>query len=789
MEAAHHLSPGTRLNNGSYVIDKALGEGGFGIVYSAYNRNGQKVAIKEFFRTDLCARTTGNNTVSPKSTMPEDIYAYGESLKRFSDEYKRMKKFVGDPNIVTVLDHFEENNTAYIVMEFIEGTTFLQYLGKSGRLTLKDALKILEPMVGALERIHAKNYIHRDFSPDNVMLARDGSVKLLDFGAARESTMTRPSVVLKKGYAPFEQYIGNTKVKKVIDGKEFDLGEQKDWTDVYAFAATLYFAVTKIHPIDATLRSAGHELELPSKINKSITSEQETVLLKGLAIYWPDRYETMREFYEALKDTIENEPPPPVEDPNDTETVSIAHLPIGYRLTDVSRAEDHIISGVLDRGDVCITYLTWSEKTQSNFVVKEFFPSVLARRARDQMVFTVTPEEEAAHPSWDDDAAIPAEGAARTFREGLAQFLEDAQQLMKFNQEPNVVGIKSVFRANGTAYMVMEFIEGCETLEQRLQSRGRMSLTEVLTVLEPIVKVLERMYTSTKFTHRGINPKNIVFTHDGTIKLMDSVSAISPMINSFENQYRAAVLRNEYSPPEIESHNASVDVYSLAAVIYRAITGEAPPHSMIRTMPNKDTLVLPSRFGIDITTQQEAALLKGLALEPNRRYQTVRELFEALTKKMPSGKKIGLSMLLCSCGVLLSFFLVYDMLDSIYWMITETDWSLYTRIDYLIYVSPTFRWIAILLMLCSLIYLYELWRLHRRCRPGLLNTRQRRDIIFVTQCILMLAFLLTTLAKMTSVEPKIILTDLTAGMTYACFTLGGMWLGRAAFDDADHERR
>ena len=502
-----------------------------------------------------------------------------------------MQQFVNDPNIVTVKEVFKENNTAYIVMEFIEGETFLEYLRGRDKLSPAEALRLLEPMVGALERVHKAGLTHRDFTPSNIMFTRDGSVKLLDFGSARETSVTDPTGMLKRGYSPPEQYMSNTKDES---------GKQGSWTDVYAFAATIYYALTKQVPPDGLKRRALDTLIPPSKKNKSVTPEQEKVLLDGMALDWTKRYQTVRELYDALKATLKSK------------SQSSEHLEIGCRLTGDDHADQYVISGVLGQGEYSITYLAWDERGDQPVAIKEFFPRMLARRDSDhRTVFTLTPEEEAAHPSWYDDAAIPSEGAAQIFRKTMAHFLERAQQMSAFNREANAVGVKKTFRSNGTAYVVMEYIEGGETLEQRLQSRGRMNLSEALNLIAPIANVLERMH-SAFFFHQDVRPNNIMFTRDGTLKLMDSGAPMSREIDEFVIRYQTIELKMRYNPPP-EPDGAEADVYSLAAIVYRLITGVVPPTAFKRTAHN-DPLKPPSSFGVEITARQEAALLKAIRI-------------------------------------------------------------------------------------------------------------------------------------------------------------------------------
>ena len=230
--APHHLPLGTILA-GRYLVGRALGEGGFGITYIGCDlRLEMKVAIKEYFPVDRVSRfsETSLSVISRVGTESQD---YDQGLKRFLYEARTMARMEKQPQIVMVRDYFEANHTAYIVMEYVEGTNFMQLTAqRGGRIAAGELLPLIEPLFSALSAVHAAGLIHRDISPDNLMLER-GSVRLLDFGCARESargteTMT---IALKQGYAPIEQY---------------QRKGQGPWTDVYALSATIYYCLTSL---------------------------------------------------------------------------------------------------------------------------------------------------------------------------------------------------------------------------------------------------------------------------------------------------------------------------------------------------------------------------------------------------------------------------------------------------------------------------------------------------------------------------------------------------------------
>lgn len=286
---SHHLAPGTILNN-KFIVGAALGEGGFGITYIGRDTKlDMKVAIKEYYPNGYVNRS---NTISPainSSTSGERKDFFDAGRERFLREAQILAKFSGSTGIVDVRDFFEENNTAYIVMEYLDGQTLKDYLKNKGTLTPEQTIRLLMPVMESLTKVHTQGLIHRDISPDNIMLV-DGHVKLLDFGAARNVSATANkslSVMLKPGYAPEEQYRSK--------------GNQGPWTDVYALCATMYKCITGITPDDSTQRVFSDELKTPSALGISIDPVIENALLKGLNVMQKDRYQNIEELLNGFK--------------------------------------------------------------------------------------------------------------------------------------------------------------------------------------------------------------------------------------------------------------------------------------------------------------------------------------------------------------------------------------------------------------------------------------------------------------------------------------------------------
>jgi serine/threonine protein kinase len=285
----HHLPPKNILS-GKYLIGRVLGEGGFGITYLGWDLNlDLKLAIKEYYPTGYVTRTgTSTNTVTPYRGEKTEFFTTGRA--RFINEAKTLAKFYALPGIVSVRDFFLENGTAYIVMEFVEGETLKQRLSRvGGKMAPSEVFDLMRPLLRSLAQMHASGLIHRDISPDNIMITPENNVKLIDFGAARDyldSGNRSLSVMLKPGYAPEEQY--------------FARGQQGPWTDIYALCATIYRAITGITPPESVERLRHDELKAPSELGVPLLPAQEAALLRGLAVSQEDRWQTVIALYDAF---------------------------------------------------------------------------------------------------------------------------------------------------------------------------------------------------------------------------------------------------------------------------------------------------------------------------------------------------------------------------------------------------------------------------------------------------------------------------------------------------------
>ena len=278
------LTPGTILNN-KILIGNILGKGGYGITYIGFDLLLEyRVAIKEFFPEDLVDRAEDGHTLVVLDEVNSD--SYDEETQAYLREARILAEYSKNPGVVSIKDLFYENNTGYIVMEYLENGNLFKFVdGHGGWLSSDKALNLIEPVIDILGDLHQSGLIHRDVSPDNIMIDKDGSVKLIDFGGSRKAGAKAKQEFLGKwGFAPPEQMFSR-------------VSEQGPWTDIYGICATLYYLVTGDIPQSAIEREENDLITPINSYNIDLDPGIGEAIMKGLSMRPEDRQQTIDELY------------------------------------------------------------------------------------------------------------------------------------------------------------------------------------------------------------------------------------------------------------------------------------------------------------------------------------------------------------------------------------------------------------------------------------------------------------------------------------------------------------
>lgn len=271
--------------NGRYIIGRMLGAGGFGVTYLGYDlQENRRIAIKEFMPSGMVRRDIGKTQMQIVSEKKD----FNDSMKRFLEEARMIYRYRDNPNVLKIYSLFQENSTAYYVMEYLEGCD-LKHLMKQygGRLAWQDVKHFTIQIIDALMVLHADGIVHRDISPDNIFISPQGKTTLIDFGAARlYMAQKQLTVILKRKYAPIEQYESK--------------GKQGPWTDIYALAATIYHALTGELPPEATSRAYRDEIKTFRQCGVILEEHVEKALYRALKVEPEERYRNILDFKNDL---------------------------------------------------------------------------------------------------------------------------------------------------------------------------------------------------------------------------------------------------------------------------------------------------------------------------------------------------------------------------------------------------------------------------------------------------------------------------------------------------------
>ncbi len=294
--------------NGKYLLGRVLGVGGFGITYIAWDfYQAKRVCVKEYFPRNIAVRNHSAHTYSESISVsidcsqeePTSVQSYTQHVERVRSAYMKglsayikeaenLSKYYLMAGIVSIRDFFYGNNTAYIVMEYIDGMDMGKYAKyKGGKLAPEEVFFLLKDVLKALAAVHKDSIIHRDISPDNIMLTRQRKAVLIDFGAARDYEHTKIApILLKHGYAPLEQY--------KVDG------EQGPWTDVYSICASIYYLLTGVRLPSSQKRDQQDTVQKLQVMGVAVSEEQDNTIWRGLRLEPQERYQSVEELYRDL---------------------------------------------------------------------------------------------------------------------------------------------------------------------------------------------------------------------------------------------------------------------------------------------------------------------------------------------------------------------------------------------------------------------------------------------------------------------------------------------------------
>lgn len=597
-----HALPFEHILHGRYLTGKVLGQGGFGITYVGWDLLHQvKVAIKEYFPKGQVFRIPGQMALNWQCAAGvQPLWQNG--INDFITEANKMAQIAEIPEVVKVLDTFADNNTAYIVMEFLEGETLRKKLERSGPLTWQEAKTIFFSFISAMDKVHEVGLIHRDLSPDNLILQPNGGIKIFDLGAAKDMREETSACVVKRAFSPMEQY--------------GDIRNSGPWTDVYSVAATMYYSLTGVLPPSALNRVNEDTIRWDLPQLKAMPQRALEALKKAMAVLKKDRTQSMAEFMKQMQSL------PPADHliccPVCGEKASGDICPLcGFEYADGKQDEDLpqpiVINGrkynVIKHSPNQSTYayerIAWDIDSRCKVVIKIFAP------------------DEYSIPSYDHRAYI----------QDADFFIQKAKILKKCQDIPEIIHYRDCFVDNKyqtflydrnlkegfsvpNVYAVFDYVEG-ETLEDRISRLGPLSWTETKQVFFPWIEVMAKVHRC-GVVCQNIDNRNVIFLPDGGIRYA---------LNLGHNQLSLSCQNEEFPvsiPPfSCPSGDAGPedDVYSMAETMYWALTGK------IRDMQKTDTLWELSELKT-VPGHVVKALQNALKLRPRERTQSMGEFLK-----------------------------------------------------------------------------------------------------------------------------------------------------------------
>lgn len=286
-QESYYLDPGTIIG-GKYIVGRVLNYGGHTVSYLGMDaENNRKVIVKEYLPSDFSTRSEGEKDVTIYSGDGQEQFEQG--LTNFLNEANRIQQLGNVEGIASVYDCVAENETGYVISEYVEGQTLKEILDSGKKYSAEEAADFIRKILQGLSGVHRMDIVHCDISPETIMVTKTGDIKLMDFGATRYVTTANSkslSIILKRGYAPEEQYRSK--------------GVRGPWTDVYAVGAVMYRMITGVVPQESVERALADDLKEPSKMGVSISRNMENALMHALNVYQNERTPSAEEFLKEL---------------------------------------------------------------------------------------------------------------------------------------------------------------------------------------------------------------------------------------------------------------------------------------------------------------------------------------------------------------------------------------------------------------------------------------------------------------------------------------------------------
>ena len=286
-QESYYLDPGTIIG-GKYIVGRVLSYGGHTVSYMGMDaEKNRKVIVKEYLPSDFSTRSEGEKEVTIYSGDGQQQFEQG--LTNFLNEANRIQHLRNINGIAKVYDCISENETGYVISEYVEGHTLKEILENGKRYSAEEAANFIRKILQGLVEVHRMDIVHCDISPETIMVTNSGDIKLTDFGATRYVTTANSkslSIILKRGFAPEEQYRSK--------------GVRGPWTDVYALGAVMYYMITGTVPQESVERALSDDLKEPSKLGISIPKNIENALMNALNVYQKDRTPSAEAFLAEL---------------------------------------------------------------------------------------------------------------------------------------------------------------------------------------------------------------------------------------------------------------------------------------------------------------------------------------------------------------------------------------------------------------------------------------------------------------------------------------------------------